>query len=169
MGPYQVLEAWNNHTYRIEKQGQVSIQNENILGGQDPVEYLVTYYETLQDAQSGENSVSTDYTNTSNPQQIFARVENIDAVGSNSGCFSISDFMIEVTGAVPDAISPEEYVLCNPLDLSNTQVFDLSSQDEIILEGQNVDNFDYNEYPLSPKIHVLTKIASSPVDVDKSS
>ena len=119
----------------------LSIQNENILGGQDPDEYLVTYYETLQDAQSGENSVSTDYTNTSNPQQIFARVENVDAVGSNSGCFSISDFMIEVTGAVPDAISPEEYVLCNPLDLSNTQVFDLSSQDEIILEGQNIDNF----------------------------
>ena len=39
----------------------LSIQNENILGGQDPNQYLVTYYETLQDAQSGENSVSTDY------------------------------------------------------------------------------------------------------------
>ena len=120
----------------------LSIQNENILGGQDPVEYLVTYYETLQDAQSGENSVSTDYTNTSNPQQIFARVENADAVGSNSGCFSISDFMIEVTGAVPDAISPGEYVICDPVFLSNNQVFDLSSQDEIILEGQNIDSYN---------------------------
>ena len=40
----------------------LSIQNENILGGQDPNEYLVTYYETLQDAQSGNNVLSTEYT-----------------------------------------------------------------------------------------------------------
>ena len=66
----------------------LSIQNENILGGQDPNEYLVTYYETLQDAQSGNNALSINYTNTSNPQQIYARVEHVDAIGSNSGCFS---------------------------------------------------------------------------------
>ena len=120
----------------------LSIQNENILGGQDPDQFIVTYYESISDAQLGTNSIETNYTNSSNPQEIFARVEHIDAIGSNSGCYSISQFYIEVTGAIPDAISPEEYVLCNPLDLSNTQVFDLSSQDEIILEGQNIENFE---------------------------
>ena len=120
----------------------LSIQNENILGGQDPNEYLVTYYETLQDAQSGNNALSTNYTNTSNPQQIYARVEHVDAIGSNSGCFSISDFMIMVTGAVPDAISPGEYVICDPVFTSNNQTFDLDSQNEIILEGQNIDSYN---------------------------
>ena len=120
----------------------LSIQNENILGGQNPNEYLVTYYETLQDAQSGNNALSTNYTNTSNPQQIYARVEHVDAIGSNSGCFSISDFMIIVTGAVPDAISPGEYVICDPVFTSNNQTFDLDSQNEIILEGQNIDSYN---------------------------
>ena len=120
----------------------LSIQNENILGGQDPNQFIVTYYESVSDAQQAVNSVETNYTNTSNPQEIFARVEHVDAVGSNSGCYSISQFNIEVTGAVPEAISPDEYVLCNPLDVTNNQIFDLSSQNEIILEGQNIDNFD---------------------------
>jgi gliding motility-associated-like protein len=120
----------------------LSIQNENILGGQDPNQFIVTYYESIIDAELGTNSIETNYTNSSNPQEIFARIEHIDAIGSNSGCYAISQFNIEVTGAIPDAISPEEYVLCNPLDLSNTQVFDLSSQDEIILEGQNIENFE---------------------------
>ena len=86
--------------------------------------------------------MNTDYTNISNPQEIFARVEHIDAIGSNSGCYSISEFNIVVTGAVPDAISPEEYILCDPLNINNNQIFDLSSQNEIILEGQNIDNYE---------------------------
>ena len=96
----------------------------------------------MQDAQSGNNALSTNYNNTSNPQQIYARVEHVDAIGSNSGCFSISDFMIMVTGAVPDAISPGEYVICDPVFTSNNQTFDLDSQNEIILEGQNIDNYN---------------------------
>ena len=120
----------------------LTIQNENILGGQDPNQFIVTYYETIDDAQNGNNALNTDYTNTSNPQEIFARVEHIDAVGSNSGCYSISEFNLEVTGAVPDAISPIEYVLCDPLNINNNQIFDLSSQNEIILEGQNIDNYE---------------------------
>ena len=31
VGPYQVLEAYSNHTYKIERQGQASIQNESRL------------------------------------------------------------------------------------------------------------------------------------------
>ena len=120
----------------------LTIQNENILGGQDANQFSVTYYESYEDAQSGNNAINTDYTNSSNPQQIFARVEHIDAIGSNSGCFSISDFMIEVTGAVPDAISPGEYVICEPIFSSNNQIFDLESQNEIILEGQNLDSYN---------------------------
>ena len=119
----------------------LSIQTVNILGDQDPNEYSVTYHETLQDAQSGNNALNNDYNNTSNPQQIYARVEHVDAIGSNSGCFSISEFMIEVTGAVPDAISPGEYVICDPIFSSNNQIFDLNSQNDIILEGQNMDTY----------------------------
>jgi gliding motility-associated-like protein len=120
----------------------LSIQNEIILGDQDSDQFIVTYYESINEAQNGINSVDTNYTNNSNPQEIFARVEHVDAIGSNSGCYSITQFNIEVDGAIPDAISPGEYVICNPLNQTNTQIFDLSSQDQIILEGQNINNFE---------------------------
>ena len=120
----------------------LSIQNEIILGDQDSDQFIVTYYESINEAQNGVNSVDTNYTNNSNPQEIFARVEHVDAIGSNSGCYSITQFNIEVDGAIPDAISPGEYVICNPLNQTNTQIFDLSSQDQIILEGQNINNFE---------------------------
>ena len=120
----------------------LSIQNEYILGDQDPNEYLVTYHETIEDAQNGINAISYDYSNSSNPQQIFARVEHEDAIDSNSGCFSISEFSILVTGAVPDAISPGELVVCEPVFSGNNQLFDLGSQNEIILDGQNFDSYN---------------------------
>ena len=31
VGPYEVLAAWGNHTYRIERQGQESVQHESRL------------------------------------------------------------------------------------------------------------------------------------------
>ena len=126
----------------------LSIQNENILGGQDPNQFIVTYYESVSDAQQGVNSVETNYTNTSNPQEIFARVEHVDAIGSNSGCFSISEFNIEVSGAVPALIPEIEYVICDPLNINTNQIFDLSSQNEIILENQNIENYEFT-YHLS--------------------
>ena len=120
----------------------LSIQNENILGGQNPNEFIVTYYETLNDAESGVNSIDTNYTNISNPQQIYARVEHVDAVGSNSGCYSLTEFSIEVTGAIPELISPGEYIICDEGYLSNIQVFNLSSQNSIILDD-NTENYTF--------------------------
>ena len=132
----------------------LTIQNENILGGQDPNQFSVTYYLSLNDAQIGQNSLSTDFTNTENPQEIFARVEHFDAIGSNSGCYSISSFNIEVIGAIPELISPIEYVVCNPLNESDNQIFDLSSQNEIILENQNLTDFNVT-YHLSNEDAIL--------------
>ena len=132
----------------------LTIQNENILGGQDPDQFSVTYYLSLNDAQIGQNSLSTDFTNTENPQEIFARVEHFDAIGSNSGCYSISSFNIEVIGAIPELISPIEYVVCNPLNESDNQIFDLSSQNEIILENQNLTDFNVT-YHLSSEDAIL--------------
>ena len=65
------------------------------------------------------NSLDTNYTNSNNPQEIFARVEHNDAIGSNSGCYSISSFNIEVIGAIPAPVSPVEYVICDPSNTGN--------------------------------------------------
>ena len=52
----------------------LSDQNPQILGNQDPNFYTVSYHATQADANSGSNPLAEAYTNTSNPQTIYARV-----------------------------------------------------------------------------------------------
>ena len=126
----------------------LSIQTESILGGQDPNEFIVSFYDSEENAQSANNILEYNYVNFINPQPIFARVEHIDSVGSNLGCYSITEFNIVVQGSVPEVISPYEYVLCEPTYFDNTQIFDLDSQIEVILDNQNIENYDVS-YHLS--------------------
>ena len=55
---------------------------------------------------------------------------------------------------IPELISPIEYVVCNPLNESDNQIFDLSSQNEIILENQNLTDFNVT-YHLSNEDAIL--------------
>ena len=56
-------------------------QTPTILGTQDPANYIVTYHESVLDANTGERPLSSPYTNTTpNLQTIYVRV-------SNNGCF----------------------------------------------------------------------------------
>ncbi|WP_299766359.1 T9SS type A sorting domain-containing protein [uncultured Dokdonia sp.] len=68
-------------------------QQSDIITGGDPSTFVL-YYVSIEDAQNTENSISvpTAYTNTSNPQTIYAR-----AINSNSFCPSdIIEFQILV-------------------------------------------------------------------------
>ena len=61
----------------------LSQKDNEALGGQDPMAYMVTYYRTLADALNGVNNLPTLYTTTSNSEIIYARTS---AMG-NSQCF----------------------------------------------------------------------------------
>ena len=67
-------------------------QDSDIFGTQ--TDLLISYHESLEDAESGMNSIldTSNYTNTTNPQTIFARVIN----QSNTDCFDVTSFNIEV-------------------------------------------------------------------------
>ena len=47
-----------------------------LLGSQDPANFTVTYHETQQEADNGENALPSPYTNTQNPQQLFVNITN---------------------------------------------------------------------------------------------
>ena len=67
-----------------------------ILAGQLETDYSVSYYATLAEAEAGDltTALSSPYTNISNPQIIYVRVEDINAVGTGSACYSVLEFMI---------------------------------------------------------------------------
>ncbi|WP_225034865.1 T9SS type B sorting domain-containing protein [Winogradskyella sp. SM1960] len=67
-------------------------KNEEALLTQDPAQHHVNYFETIEDAESNENSMTFPYINTANPQTIYVRVDNVN----NTNCFAVNSFEIEV-------------------------------------------------------------------------
>ena len=67
-------------------------KNGEALLAQNPDQYNVRYFETPNDANNLENEIIFPYTNTSNPQTIYVRVDNVD----NTNCFDVNSFELEV-------------------------------------------------------------------------
>ncbi len=105
-----------------------------VLNGQDPAVFAVTYHATQADAQSGINALISPYTNVTNPQQIFVNITD-----TTTGCdISTQSFNIEVQEAALANMPLNEYVICDNLgDNDGLGQFDLSTQDAEVLGGQD--------------------------------
>ncbi len=139
--------------------------DDEILNGQDDTEFVVKYYRTEDDAFNGENEIVFPYTNESNPQQIFVRVEN----RNNPNCFRVNDtntglpisFNIEVFNT-PEIVLLENQELCDTEGdttdgIVTTNLLDFNDgilgpdQDEMdytISYHDSQDDADDNENPL---------------------
>tara|TARA_R110002073_G_scaffold93546_6_gene218425 strand:+ start:3058 stop:6540 length:3483 start_codon:yes stop_codon:yes gene_type:complete len=107
-----------------------------ILNGQNPTDFAVTYHISQADADAGINPLASPYTNIVNAQTIYINIRNI-----NTNCDDASmSFIIEelnTPSANPDAI-PIEYTLCDDFNANDgVAQFDLTSQDTFVLDGQN--------------------------------
>ena len=107
-----------------------------ILNGQNPADFAVTYHISQADADAGINPLASPYTNILNPQTIYINIRNI-----NTNCDDASmSFIIEelnTPSANPDAI-PIEYTLCDNFNANDgVAQFDLTSQDTFVLDGQD--------------------------------
>ncbi|MFC0605365.1 T9SS type B sorting domain-containing protein [Winogradskyella pulchriflava] len=67
-------------------------KNPEALLNQDPLLHNVRYFESLDDANNLENEITFPYTNVSNPQTIYVRVDNVE----NTNCYDINSFELEV-------------------------------------------------------------------------
>ncbi len=85
-----------------------------ILGTQDPALFEVTFYENQDDADNQFDPIPnpTNYPNTSNPQDIFVGIQNID-----TGCYiAIQVFEIEVIDGAIANNPAEPYAICDNTD-----------------------------------------------------
>jgi gliding motility-associated-like protein len=85
-------------------------QDAVILGNQDPFQFTVTYYASLQDVQNN-NPVSTATTFTSSGQTVYAVVTN-----TATGCTVVTQFDV-VPLALPVITNNLEYTGCSPFNL----------------------------------------------------
>jgi len=123
----------------------LEIQTPIVLGDQNPSDFAVTYHLSLNDAQMGVGALSSPYYNISNPQTIFIRIEDVNAVGSNSGCFVTTSFDLVISGPLPTALS-EDFALCDDFSRDEVESFDLESHSPTILDGQDGSMFTVSYY-----------------------
>jgi gliding motility-associated-like protein len=100
-------------------QFDLTVQDGAILDGQDPLDYTVSYYESLSDAELGFNPLPTLYENISNPQQIWARVDNDTTL--DSICYAVTELTLLVE-PLPVFDLAESFVLC--VDTNGTEIID---------------------------------------------
>ncbi len=79
---------------------------DGILGTQDPAIYLLSFHGTLEDAENNINALGSPFTNTINPQVIYARVEN-----DGTDCYDITELILKVE-ELPEVLLAESYRLC---------------------------------------------------------
>ncbi|MCB0445653.1 MAG: T9SS type B sorting domain-containing protein, partial [Gelidibacter sp.] len=118
-------------------------QNTDVLGAQDPTIYEVKYFTSLDDATNNTNEIIGNFSNTSNPQDIFVRVQNSE----NPNCFDTTSFSIE-TFITPTISTLNDIEICDSDVNANTMdgfsTFDLSEINSAILGTQ-----DANLYTIS--------------------
>lgn len=110
-----------------------------VLNGQDPATFAVTYHETQADADNNTAALVSPYTNLSNPQLIYVRITN-----TITGCYkSVVSFNLEVQEEVQANQNMPTYIICDEFgDNDGFAEFDLRSQDALVLDGQ--DPADYS-------------------------
>ncbi|WP_395052089.1 T9SS type B sorting domain-containing protein [Flavobacterium sp.] len=108
-----------------------------ILGTQNANDYKVSYHSSQNDATSGNNPLSFNYQNTSNPQTIYIRIENI----LNTTCFDVSQSFQIGLYKMPFANQPPNMYQCDA-DNDGVESFNLSNQDNFVLGNQSANDFN---------------------------
>ncbi|WAC01859.1 hypothetical protein N7U66_18640 [Lacinutrix neustonica] len=117
----------------------LNAQNNTVLGSQNPTDFNITYHVNQLDADGNLNPLASPYTNTSNPQTIFVRME--DAI--NSACYATAPFDLIVNN-LPIITSIPDYPICDD-NTDGFYVFNLTSQDGNIINGQANVSVSYYE------------------------
>ncbi|NQX84332.1 MAG: T9SS type B sorting domain-containing protein [Flavobacteriaceae bacterium] len=89
----------------------------------------ITFYATIEDAENENNPFSNLYTNTQNPQQVVARIEN------GTFCHALAEFSLNVVH-VPEVSLPPALYECD-YDLDGFSTFDLTISETDILDERD--------------------------------
>ncbi|WP_296378672.1 choice-of-anchor L domain-containing protein [Winogradskyella sp.] len=133
--PVITIEECENNTDNVFD-FDIGIKRDEILNGQDPTQFIVTFHETQQDADDLANPLPDIFTNTVNPQEIFyAITDNTTTCSNSTGSFFVE--VLEGAQANPDG-EPLDFELCDDnIENDGVAQFDLNSLEDEILDGQD--------------------------------
>jgi gliding motility-associated-like protein len=115
-------------------QFDLDLKTLEILNGRDPLDFQVTYHESQVDADNGFNPLISPYTNIANPQVIYVSITDLNTNCSDSSM----TFNIEEIDSPSANQNMPPYVLCDDFGANDgVALFDLQSQDALVLNGQD--------------------------------
>ena len=103
-----------------------------------PGNYAVSYHITSEHAQNNINPISGNYTNITNPQLIYVRIEDVD-----NGCLAFNLFLLRVN-SLPTISQPSLLEVCDDQNVDGFTTIDLSVVDNEITNGQTNLNVNYH-------------------------
>jgi gliding motility-associated-like protein len=110
-----------------------SSYSSQVLLAQDPLLYAISYHDSQANADAGTNPLdTTSYTNTSNPQTVYVRIENVN----NMSCFNTTTFDLTIN-ETPAITTAPDLTLCDGPSGDGIESFDLTLNDTVILNGLN--------------------------------
>ncbi|WP_121667039.1 PKD domain-containing protein, partial [Mesonia aquimarina] len=110
-----------------------------VLDGQDPAPFSITYHQEEQEAEDGVNAITNPggYENETNPESIWIRVTDTT---TPTGCYRVVELILAVN-PLPVINQPEPLAVCDDLasgsDTDELSVFDLTSKEEEITGGES--------------------------------
>ena len=107
----------------------LSTKDADVLASVPASSYTISYHLTATDAQTGTNAVSGSFQNTSNPQTIFVKIEDII-----NGCLAFQNFDL-VVNPLPMITSPTILIECDDTTADGFTTIDLSQKDNEITTG----------------------------------
>ncbi|WP_299368665.1 choice-of-anchor L domain-containing protein [Winogradskyella sp.] len=101
-----------------------------VLGSQAPTDFVLTYHETLVDADNGTNAIPSpfSYANVVNPQTIYLRLEELA-----TGNYATTSFNL-IVNLPPLAVQPTPLEVCDD-NGDEIAIFDLTVKDSEIIGG----------------------------------
>lgn len=109
----------------------LSTKDSEILNGQDPANFTISYHTTQVDADNALNPIGPDYTNTATPETVYFRIANT----TYPECYGTGSFGLEVIDQVT-AHTPQDLEYCDN-DNHCQAVFDLTVTEAEIIGSQN--------------------------------
>jgi len=116
----------------------LSSKMSEVLGSQSNLDYTVKFYKNQPLAEAGVDNteITSPIQNTTNPQSIFARIEN----KLNVDCFSTTSFQL-IVNPLPEIISPPVDILICETDGNGKEEFDFSVNKTLVLGNQSAVNY----------------------------
>lgn len=112
---------------------ELNLFDEQVLGdNQTTADFSVFYFASAEDAQMNQDVLGLQHVNNNPRQTIYARIHN----NTNTSCFAATSFDIGVD-LQPLANTPLDIIVCDDISNDRIALFDLSEQDEQILDLQS--------------------------------